>query len=235
MRKQLFKKGLTHAIPIALAYFSVSFGFGIMAEKAGLSIWQAALLSITNLTSSGQVAGVGVIAAGGTYLETAMTQLVINLRYALMGLSLTQKLEDGYTLPQRLITAYVLTDEVFVLASAQDKVRPWYVYGMLTAAVVSWTSGTALGAAAGGILPAALSDAMGIILYGMFLALFIPAAKKERSVLVVVCVAAVCSMLFHFVFTAVSGGFALIISTVAAAAVGAALFPIPEETEEKTV
>ena len=205
-----------------------------MAEKSGLSIWQAALLSITNLTSSGQVAGVGVIAAGGSYLETAMTQLVINLRYALMGLSLTQKLEDGYTLPQRLITAYTLTDEIFVLASAQDKVRPWYVYGMLTAGVISWTSGTVLGAAAGEILPAALADAMGIILYGMFLALFIPAAKKERSVLVVVCVAAVCSILFRFVFTAVSGGFALIISTVVAAGVGAALFPISEETEEET-
>lgn len=235
MRKELFKKGLAHAIPIALAYFSVSFGFGIMAEKSGLTVWQAALLSITNLTSSGQVAGVGVIAAGGTYLETAMTQLVINLRYALMGLSLTQKLEDGYTLPQRLITAYVLTDEVFVLASAQDKVRPWYVYGMLAAAVVSWTSGTALGAAAGEILPTALSDAMGIILYGMFLALFIPAAKKERSVLVVVCVAAACSVLFRYVFTAVSGGFALIIATVAAATVGAALFPIPAEEEGEAV
>ena len=235
MRKELFKKGLTHAIPIALAYFSVSFGFGIMAEKSGLTARQAALLSITNLTSSGQVAGVGVIAAGGTYLETAMTQLVINLRYALMGLSLTQKLEDGYTLPQRLITAYVLTDEVFVLASAQDKVRPWYVYGLLTATVVSWTSGTVLGAAAGELLPTALSDAMGIILYGMFLALFIPTAKKERSVLVVVCVAAACSMLFRYVFTAVSGGFALIISTVVAAAVGAALFPIPAEEEGETV
>lgn len=231
MRKSLFIKAIGHAVPIALAYFSVSFGFGIMAEKAGLTVWQAAVLSITNLTSSGQVAGVGVIAAGGTYLETAMTQLVINLRYALMGLSLTQKLDEKYTLPQRLITAYGLTDEVFVLASAQDKVKPWYMYGLLAASMVSWTSGTMLGAAAGQILPTVLADAMGIILYGMFLALFIPAAKKEKSVLLVVCVAAACSVLFHYVFTAVSGGFALIISTVVASVVGAVLHPIPVEEE----
>ena len=229
MKKTYFLKGLGHAVPVALGYFSVSFGFGIMAERAGLTVLQAALLSITNLTSAGQVAGVGVIAAGGTYLETAVTQLVINLRYALMGLSLSQKLDKSYNLPHRLITAYCLTDEVFVLASAQKEVHPWYMHGMLVAVVVSWTGGTGLGAAAGHILPALLTDAMGIILYGMFMALFIPAAKKERSVLLVVCIAAACSMVFYYVLTMVSSGFAVIISTIVAAAVGAALYPIDVE------
>lgn len=226
-----FKKGISHGFPIALGYFSVAFGFGIMAAQAGLTVWQAVLLSAVNMTSAGQVAGVGVIAAGGTCLEMAMTQLVINLRYGLMGISLSQKMGADYPMGHRLITAFGLTDEIFAVASAQRTITPWYMHGMLTAAFISWTCGTLFGAAAGQILPTALTDAMGIVLYGMFLAIFIPKSKKEHRVLLVVCVAAACSIVFYYVLTAVSSGFAIIISTLIASTVGAVLHPIEVEAE----
>ncbi len=225
-----FRKGMFHGIPIALGYLSVSFGFGILAVRSGLSVWAAVAISMTNLTSAGQAAGVGIIAAGGSYLEMALTQLVINIRYALMGLSLSQKLDSKFHLPQRLLTAFGITDEIFAVASAQpEKLTPSYLYGMILVAFAGWTSGTLLGAAAGQILPKAITDAMGIVLYGMFLAIIIPPARKSRSVLAVVCIAALCSILFRYLFTAVSGGFAVILCAVIAAAVGALLFPVPDE------
>lgn len=230
--KASFTKGLWHGIPIALGYLSVSFGFGIMAVRAGLSIAQAVGISVTNLTSAGQAAGVGIIAAGGTYLEMALTQLVINLRYALMGLSLSQKLDPSFRTPQRLIAAFGITDEIFAVASAQPgKVKPWYMYGLILISFLGWSTGTFLGAAAGNVLPQALTDAMGIVLYGMFLAIIIPPARKSRSVLMVVAIAAACSVLFYYVFTAVSSGFSIIFCSIIAALAGALLFPIQEEEE----
>ena len=127
-----FKKGLIHGIPIALGYLSVSFGFGIMAVRAGLSVAAAVGISASNLTSAGQAAGISIIAAGGTYLEMALTQFIINLRYALMGLSLSQKLNDDFHTPQRLLVAFGITDEIFAVASAQeDRVSPVYMYGLI--------------------------------------------------------------------------------------------------------
>lgn len=230
----LFRKGMAHGLPIGLGYLSVSFGFGILAVRSGLSVAEAVMISVTNLTSAGQVAGVGIIAAGGTLVEMAVTQLVINLRYALMGLSLSQKLDDSFHTPQRLLTAFGITDEVFAVASAQEgKLQPVYMYGLIFISFCGWVLGTLLGAAAGRILPAALIDAMGLVLYGMFIAIVIPPARKQKSVLLVVALAAVCSMLFYYVFTAVSGGFAIIISAVVASLVGAWLFPIPVEEEDE--
>ena len=230
--KASFRIGLWHGIPIALGYLSVSFGFGIMAVRSGLSILEAVGISVTNLTSAGQAAGVGIIAAGGTYLEMALTQLVINLRYALMGLSLSQKLDPSFRTPQRLIAAFGITDEIFAMASAQPgKVKPWYMYGLILISFLGWSMGTLLGAAAGNVLPQALTDTMGLVLYGMFLAIIIPPARKERSVLVVVVLAALCSILFYYAFTAVSSGFAIIFCSIIAALVGALLFPIKEEEE----
>lgn len=225
-----FKKGILHGIPIALGYLSVSFGFGILAVRSGLSVSAAVAISMTNLTSAGQVAGVGIIAAGGSYLEMALTQLVINIRYALMGLSLSQKMDNKFHLPQRLLTAFGITDEIFAVAFAQpETISPSYLYGMILIAFMGWTSGTLLGATAGQILPKAITDAMGIVLYGMFLAIIIPPARKSRSVLTVVGIAALCSILFRYLFTAVSSGFAVIICAVIAAAFGALLFPMPDE------
>lgn len=228
-----FRKGMLHGLPIALGYLSVSFGFGIMAVKSGISVFASAMISVTNLTSAGQAAGVGIIAAGGTLLEMALTQLIINLRYSLMSLSLSQKLSPKFTLPHRLLASYGITDEIFAVASAQPcLLTPSYMYGMILVAFLGWVSGTILGASAGEILPKEVTDAMGIVLYGMFLAIIIPPSRKQKSVLFTVVLAALISILFKYVFTDISSGFAIIISALAAASVGALLFPVKDDEEE---
>lgn len=230
--KSNFLRGMYHGIPIALGYLSVSFGFGIMAAKAGLSVLAASAISATNLTSAGQAAGVDIIAASGTIIEMILVQLTINIRYSLMALSLSQKLDRKFTAPHRLAASYGITDEIFAVCSAQKQpLTPAYMYGMILVAFVGWVTGTALGAEAGQLLPAAVNSAMGIVLYGMFLAIIIPPSKKQKSVLAVVVAAAAVSILFKYVFTMVSGGFAVIISAVAASLVGAALFPVKDEEE----
>ncbi len=230
--KSNFLRGMYHGIPIALGYLSVSFGFGIMAAKAGLSVLAASAISATNLTSAGQAAGVDIIAASGTIIEMILVQLTINIRYSLMALSLSQKLDRKFTAPHRLAASYGITDEIFAVCSAQKQpLTPAYMYGMILVAFIGWVTGTALGAEAGQLLPAAVNSAMGIVLYGMFLAIIIPPSKKQKSVLAVVVAAAAVSILFKYVFTMVSGGFAVIISAVAASLVGAALFPVKDEEE----
>lgn len=230
--KSQFKKGLLHGIPIALGYLSVSFGFGIMAVRSGLSVFSAVMISVTNLTSAGQAAGVEIIAAAGTLVEMALTQLVINIRYSLMGISLSQKLDKSFTVPHRLVASYGITDEIFAVASAQiHPVTPAYMYGLILISFLGWSMGTFLGAAAGEVLPLAVTNAMGIVLYGMFIAIIIPPSRKQKSVLYAVVIAALLSIVFRYVITAVSSGFAIIISACVAAAVAALLFPI-EEAEE---
>lgn len=225
--KSPFIKGLSHGIPIALGYFSVSFGFGIMAVKSSLNAFQAVMISLTNLTSAGQAAGVTIIAAGGTLVEMALTQLVINLRYSLMGLSLSQKLSDKFTTLHRMIASFGITDEIFAVASAQtEKLVPSYMYGLIMISALGWTGGTAVGAIAGLGLPETITAAMGILLYGMFIAIIIPAARASRKDLVVICLAAVFSIICKFVFPSLSSGFAIIISAVLAAVICALLFPI---------
>ena len=222
-------------MPVCIGYFSVSFGFGAMAVAQGLSIWHTILISATNLTSAGQAAGVGIIAAGGGLIEMVMTQLVINLRYALMALSLSQKLSDKFNTPRRMLVAFGITDEIFAVSSVQKgKIEPIYMFGLILISAVGWTLGTALGAAAGSVLPQAITDAMGLVLYGMFLAIIIPPARESRSVLCTVLIAAALSILFYYVFTAVSSGFAIIISAVGAALICAWLFPIAEEEAKES-
>lgn len=162
-----FVRGMAHGMPIALGYLSVSFGFGILAARGGLSVLAASLISATNLTSAGQAAGLQVILAGGSLLEIALTQLVINLRYALMGFSLSQKLDRSFTTPRRLLVSYGITDEIYAVAISQPGLlTARYMYGLILMPTIGWTLGTALGAAAGELLPAAVTDAMGIVLYG---------------------------------------------------------------------
>lgn len=231
MNKPFFR-GLRDGIPIALGYFSVSFGFGIFCINLGLSVLAAAGISLTNLTSAGQVAGVGIIAAGGTLIEMVMTQLVINLRYSLFAISLSQKLDSSFTTPHRIAASFGITDEIFAVTYAQKgKVKPAYMYGVILISALGWVGGTALGAAMGQILPEMVSSAMGIMLYCMFLAIFVPPARKDRGVLMAVIVAALCSILFNTVLTFVSGGFAVIISALVSAALCALLFPVAEEEE----
>ena len=225
---------MTHGIPIALGYISVSFGFGIAAVRAGLSIAAAVGISASNLTSAGQAAGVEIIAAGGTLIELALSQLVINLRYSLMGLSLSQKLDDSFTVPHRLLASLGITDEIFAVAAAQPgKLKPSYMYGLILISALGWSGGTLLGAAAGQALPQMFTSAMGILLYGMFIAIIIPPSRKSRSVFGAVLVAALISLLFKFVFTKISVGFAIIISASAAAAVMALIAPVADDEEEE--
>lgn len=229
-----FVRGMYHGIPIALGYLSVSFGFGIMAVRAGLTPLAATLISASNLTSAGQAAGVDIIAASGAIIEMILVQLTINIRYSLMALSLSQKLDKKFSTPHRFAASFGITDEIFAVCSAQiEPLTPAYMYGMILVAFLGWVSGTALGAAAGQLLPAAVSSALGIVLYGMFLAIIIPPSRKQKSVLIVVLAAAAVSILFRYVITAVSGGFAVIISAVIASAVGALLFPVKDEEAEE--
>ena len=231
--KSPFVKGLYHGLPIALGYLSVSFGFGIMAVRAGLSILAAVGISVTNLTSAGQAAGVGIIAAGGSLFEMALTEFVINMRYGLMGISLSQKLDGSFNTARRLIVAYGITDEIYAVAISQkEKITAKYMYGLILISFLGWSSGTLIGAAAGEVLPKSVTDAMGIVLYGMFIAIIVPAAKKEKSVLLAITVASVLSILFRYVLTFISGGFAVIISAVAASAVVALIFPVKDNEDE---
>lgn len=187
MNKSAFQKGLKDGIPIGLGYFAVSFTFGIMAIQAGLSALQAVLISLTNLTSAGQFAGIGIIAASGSLWEMALTQLVINLRYCLMSFSLSQKLEKGVSNGHRLTVAFGVTDEIFgVSASQEGRISPWYNYGVMCVAIPGWTLGTLAGAVSGNLLPDFMVSALSVAIYGMFLAVIIPPAKKNRAVLGVV-------------------------------------------------
>lgn len=219
-------------MPIALGYFSVSFSFGIMALKGSLSVLQAAITSLTNMTSAGQFAGLQIIIAGGTLLEMAATQLIINLRYALMSLSLSQKLSGNVTLWQRFIIAFANTDEIFAVAMSHNRELTFsYMVGLQILPIIGWTSGTACGAVAGSMLPAAINSALSVALYGMFLAVVIPAAKKTRPVLLMALLAAAISCILYYVplFQGISAGMSIIICTVAASVVGAIVFPVKEE------
>ena len=229
--KSEFKQGLKDGIPIALGYLSVSFSIGIMVLAGGMSVFQGALMSLTNVTSAGQFAGIRIIVASGTILELVMTEFIINLRYALMSLSLSQKLSDKVSFWQRLVIAFANTDEIFAVAMAHQKSLTFpYMVGLQSLPIVGWVSGTVLGAVAADLMPASLSTALGVALYGMFIAMVIPAAKKARPVLIVSALAVIFSCILYYVpiFNNVSDGISIIISTVLAAGIGSVLFPVSD-------
>ncbi len=222
-----YRAGLLDGLPIALGYLSVSFTFGITAVGMGLSPITAILISMTNLTSAGQLAGAGVIFAGGGFAEMALTQLVINIRYSLMSLSLSQKLSARFTIPHRLISSFGVTDEIFAVASGKEgEIEPRYMYGLITLPYIFWAAGTALGAVFGEILPENIKSALGIAIYVMFTAIVIPPVKKSLGVLTVVIAAAgiSCAIRYIPIFSGISSGISVIICAVISAALGALLF-----------
>lgn len=230
-----FQKGIRDGLPIALGYLSVSFTFGIMASGGGLPIWVAVLISMTNLTSAGQFAGLSLILSGGSLVEMALTQLVINLRYALMSLSLSQKLDASVTRPHRFAIAFGNTDEVFAVASAQKgEVGKRYLYGLILLPYFGWALGTFLGAAAGQILPDIVTSALGIAIYGMFIAIIVPPAKNYRPVLRVLVIAVVMSCLFYWVpvLSRLSSGFVIILCALVAAGIGAYFYPVRDKEDK---
>ena len=230
-----YKKGLLHGLPIALGYISVSFAFGIQATSLGLTPLQAVMISFLNLTSAGQLAGLQLMVAGAPLVEMALTQLTINLRYALMSLSLSQKLDRSMTMVHRLLLSFCNTDEVFVVASQQPgKLGKWYLYGLTNGPFVGWTLGTLLGALAGGILPGPVTDALGIAIYGMFVAIILPPAKKDHGIQLAAGLSIAFSLIIAYVplFSFITSGFSVIICAILASVVAALLFPIPDESEE---
>lgn len=232
-KKKLFLNGIKDGIPIALGYLSVSFAFGISAVKNGLGGGNAVLISATNLTSAGQVAGIEIIAAGGTLLEMAFTQLIINLRYMLMSLSLSQKTDESFTLVDRLVVSFGITDEIFGVASSKHRIYPPYMYGLVLMPFIGWTMGTFLGAFAGEILPENLKTSLGIAIYGMFIAIIIPPAKKEKGVLLSIIAAVALSLSFYYIpiFEFITEGFSIIICAVFGASVAAFLKPVSEDEQ----
>ncbi len=238
MKKQVYtyREGLRDGIPIGLGYLSVSFGFGIAVVAAGLSPLIALIISMTNETSAGQKAGLDLIIAASPLLELALTQLIINVRYSLMAISLSQRLDASFTTPWRLLLSFSITDEIFAVASTKpERVGVRYFSGLATAPYAGWVLGTLLGALAGAILPPVIRNSLGLMLYGMFIAIIIPPARRERGVLFAISVAVGLSCILYYVplFDFISGGFALIISAVIGAALAAFLFPIAQPTAEE--
>lgn len=228
---QEYAFGVRRGLPVGLGYFSVSFGFGAMAVSQGLSWLSAVAISATNLTSAGQFAGLTGILAAATLLEIILTQLVINSRYALMSLALSQRLGGKIGFLPRLAIAFFNTDEIFALA--MDRKEPLttpYLLGLGTLPFVGWTGGTLCGALAGSILPEFLGSALGIMLYGMFIAIVVPPARTEKPVAWAVGISLVLSSALAWVpgLKNLSGGLAIVVVTVVAAAVCGVLFPIEE-------
>ncbi len=232
MNWKAYRTGVRRGLPVGMGYFSVSFGFGAMAANQGIEALDAALISAANLTSAGQFAGLTLIVACAGVWELVLTQLVINSRYALMSLALSQRMGKRIGLLPRFLIAFFNTDEIFALAMAEkEPLTVSFLLGLGLLPFAGWTGGTLLGALAGSVLPMMIRTALGVMLYGMFIAIVIPPARKERPVLITVALAVGLSCLFAWVpgLKEVSGGIAIVICTVAAAALCAVLFPVPDE------
>lgn len=227
-----YKQGVQRGMPVGMGYYSVSFGFGAMAVAQGIKALDATLISLTNLTSAGQFAGLTLIVAAATLWEMVLTQLVINSRYALMSLALSQRMGQHIGFLPRLLIAFINTDEIFALAMAREEpLTVPFMLGLGTLPIVGWTMGTLSGALAGSVLPVSIRTALGVMLYGMFIAIVVPPAKLDKRILASVVLALCLSCLFAWVpfLKSVSAGISIVACTVAAAAICAALFPIPEE------
>ena len=230
-----YTAGMKAGMPVCIGYFSVSFGFGAMAVAQGLQVLHAILISATNLTSAGQFAGLTVIAAGAALIEMVLTQLVINSRYALMSLALGPRFGPSVSTWKRLFCAFFNTDEVFALGMARgQQLTASYFLGAGTVAAIGWIGGTAMGALAGSVLPLSVRSALGVMLYGMFIAIVVPQAREEKPILLSVVLALVFSCLFAWVpgLKEISAGLAIVICTVAAAALCALFCPVDEEVAQ---
>ena len=231
-----WKNGMKDGVPIFLGYFAVSFAFGIMAKNAGLTPFQAVLMSASNLTSAGQFAALALIGSSAPYLEMAVTQLVINLRYCLMACSLSQKLGPQTGLAHRFFVAFGVTDEIFGVSVCKEGIlSPFYSYGLMSMGIPGWSIGTLCGVISGGLLPDRMLSALGVALYGMLIAVIVPPARGNRVLKGII----VLSMTMSFLFSAVpilnqiSSGFKIIILTLLIAGAAAFLFPVKEAADER--
>lgn len=223
-----FKRGILRGLPIGLGYIPVSFAFGLMVVTNELPAWFAVLMSLTNLTSAGQFAGTQLVIAKVALFEIAAAIFIINIRYMLMSLSLTQKLKPGVTTFQRLIFGFGVTDETFAMASCEPGLlSAKFMYGLITMPILGWTLGTTLGVLFTSIMSEALAAAMEVALYAMFIAIIIPPAKKERALVFCIGLAVAITCAFKYIgfFSFISDGFKIILTSVITACVCAAVFP----------
>lgn len=229
-----FLRGLQNGLPICLGYISVGFTFGMMCTENGLPFWVAVLISATNLTSAGQFAGTALIIGGGNLVEIAITTFVINIRYLLMSLSLSQRIDPALSIPKRLVMSFGVTDEIFgVSMQSRGRISAAYFVGLMTAPFWGWTLGTLVGATAVSLLPVMVRSALGIAIYGMFLAVIIPPARTERALAWVIVIAAAISAIFYYlpVLNQLSSGWVIIICAVLASSFAAVKWPV-KDTEE---
>ena len=231
--KYFFLKGIKVGMPICLGYLAVSFTLGITARNAGLTAWQAFLASLTTNTSAGQYAGFTVIAAAGSYMEMAIMELVANARYLLMSCSLSQKLGSETGLLHRLMVGFDVTDEIFgVSVSVPGKLNPFYNYGMMAVAIPGWSLGTLFGVIMGNVLPDNIVSALSVGLYGMFIAIIIPPARKNKVLAGLIIISMAASFFFSRqpLLAQISPGIRTIILTVVIAGIAAVLFPVKEDS-----
>lgn len=233
--KLKFNDGIKDGLPIGLGYLSVSFAFGVQASILGIPIFMSVFISMTNLTSAGQLAGLTVIATLGTFLEMILTQLVINARYFLMSITLSQKLDDGFDTKHRFFSSMFVTDEIFAVASAKSSlINKKYYYGLVLLPYLGWSMGTLIGAAAGSVLPVQITNALGIALYAMFIAIIIPPSISIKGVLPAVLIAAGLSSMMYYVnfFDSLSSGLKTIICSIVSAMITAFFFPLESGKDE---
>ena len=231
-----FRMGVRDGLPIGLGYLSVSFAFGIFAVASGLGVWETVLISMLNLTSAGQLAGVPILAGRGSFFELGLTQLVINLRYSLMSVSLSQRLGESVRVRDRFLISFANTDEVFAVAFGRgEMLGRRYFFGLIISPYIGWTVGTLLGALAGNVLPLIITSALGIAIYAMFVAIVVPAMKTSYKTALAVFLAIGVSCLFYYapVLNKIPSGFVIVICAVAVSALISAIFPIDDDTVEE--
>ena len=229
--KRTYLKGVRAGVPIGLGYFPVSFSFGILAVSMGFRFWQALVISMTTLTSAGQLSGISTMLLPGAYAEMLISQLTINVRYSFMSVSLSQKTDEKFRGIFRWLLGFFMTDEIFAVASTEKSVSRLYFLGLATMPFCGWTLGTFFGALLGNILPAIVMNALCIAIYAMFVAIIVPQTKTERSLLIVVIVAVLLSAAFYYLpyLNQVSAGLAISICAIISAVLGAVFFPKKED------
>ena len=229
-----FKKGIQDGIPIGLGYLSISFAFGILAAKDGVSALLVTLMSATNLTSAGQLAGLTIIANCGTLAEIIVSMIIINARYFVMSLTITQKLDKSVTFGQKFLIAFGITDEIFAVSSlkyAQLTFR--YMLGIMILPIVCWTGGTLLGATTGNLMPLMIQNPLNILLYGMLVAVIVPTANRSRFVAIAVFASIVMSSIIYYCFKFISSGWAVMICAISVSAFMAWKFPVEDQKEKE--
>lgn len=227
-----FQRGMRNGLPIAAGYFAVSFSLGIVMRNAGLTPLDGLIMSLLNNTSAGEAAAVGIIAANGSYLEMAASQLVINIRYFLMSAALTVCLDADLSLTKRMIIGFDVTDEIFALLVNQKRpLSEYFAYGVAVITIPCWAAGTTLGIIFGDILPSSIVNALSIALYAMFIAVILPPCKKNRRLLLLVLVSMALSFIFSLESIAafISEGMKIIILTLLLSSIAALVWPVREE------